>query len=94
MITWEFKPSFDKSVKSLPDYEKTAIKEMAANLIETLAASRRPSKGMGLTPLRNNFLEIRSSYKRRILFRWTAGHVEFILAGNHDQIRKFLKEND
>ena len=93
MITWEFKPSFDRSVKSLPDKDKVEIKELAKDLIDILQSGEQPSKGLGLTPLRKNLLEIRASYKRRILFRWKNNHIEFILAGNHDQIRAFLKEN-
>ena len=93
MITWEFKPSFDKSVKSLSKNNKEAIKDLAKRLINVLEGKKIPSKGLSLTPLRKDFLEIRASYKRRILFRWKDNHVEFILAGNHDQIRRFLKEN-
>jgi hypothetical protein len=93
MITWEFKPSFDKSVKSLPAKDKEAVKELAKSLIGLLEDGRQLSKGLGLTPLRKNILEIRAGYKRRIIFRWTGDHIEFILAGNHDQVRAFLKEN-
>lgn len=93
MITWEFKPSFDKSVKKLPDKDKAEIKKLAKGLIDILQTGEQPSKGFGLTPLQNNVLEIRASYKRRILFRWENNHVEFILAGNHDQIKTFLKED-
>jgi hypothetical protein len=29
----------------------------------------------------------------RILFRWEGDLVEFILAGNHDDVKRFLKQN-
>ena len=93
MIIWEFKPSFDKSVKALPKKDKKAIKELAKKLIDVLEGKDVTSKGLGLAPLRRDFFEIRASYKRRILFRWKDNRVEFILAGNHDQIKRFLKEN-
>ncbi len=49
-------------------------------------------KGIGLNRLRNNFWEVRKGLKTRILFRWSGELVEFILAGNHDDVRRFLKE--
>ena len=93
MITWEFKPSFDKSVKALPKQDKEAIKDLAKKIIDVLEHQNRVSKGLGFTYLRSNYYEIRASHKRRIILRWQDNHVEFILAGNHDQVRVFLKEN-
>ena len=93
MITWETKSSFDKSVKSLPVNDKEAIKALVKSLVSVLEGGRQTDKGLGLTPLRKNFLEVRASYKLRILFRWTGNHIEFVLAGNHDQVKRFLKEN-
>jgi len=49
------------------------------------------SKGLGLKNLKKNYWEIRKGLKLRILFRWHADLVEFILAGTHDDIEKFLK---
>lgn len=93
MITWEFKPSFDKSVKALPKKDKEVMKRLAKALIDILEGNQAASKGTGLKPLRKDYFEIRTSYKKRIIFRWQNDHVEFILAGNHDQVKKFLKEN-
>ena len=92
MIEYEFKPSFDKSVKSLPDKDKKAIKELAKDLIDILERKQKPHKGLGLSPLIKPYWEIRASYKQRILFRWVKNYIEFILAGSHDQIKKYLKE--
>lgn len=47
---------------------------------------------MGLKIIRKNFWEIRKGLKLRILFRWRAEHVEFVLAGTHDDIKKYLKK--
>jgi len=90
-MRFEFKSSFDRSVKSLPSETKKEIKELCINLIEMLSSDYNISRGLGLKNLRKNFWEVRKGLKLRILFRWQADHVEFILAGIHDDIKKFLK---
>jgi len=48
-MKYEFKPSFDRSVKSLPLKEKQEIKELCIDLIDVLSGDRELSSGMGLT---------------------------------------------
>jgi hypothetical protein len=47
--------------------------------------------GIGLKHLDEDFWEIRKGLKCRILFRWQKDEVKFILAGDHDSIKDFLK---
>jgi mRNA-degrading endonuclease RelE of RelBE toxin-antitoxin system len=91
-MKFEFKPSFDRSIKSFPHREKAELKSLAAELVEMLSRGRVVPKGIGLKRLRENFWEARRGLKRRILFRWNGESVEFILAGNHDDVKRFLKE--
>ncbi|MBS3819768.1 hypothetical protein KGY73_09735 [bacterium] len=91
-MNYEFKPSFDRSVKSLPLKKKQEIKELCTTLIDVLSEKQELSPGMGLRNLRENFWEIRKGLKMRILFRWRADHVEFILAGSHEEIKRYLKK--
>jgi mRNA-degrading endonuclease RelE of RelBE toxin-antitoxin system len=93
MIRYEFKPSFDRSVKALNQRDKKAIKNLCELLIDVLAGKTQLSKGAGLKRLKNDFWEIRRGIKQRIIFQWQNDDVKFILAGNHDRIRKFLREN-
>ena len=90
-MKFEFKPSFDRSVKAFHDREKEEIKALAIQLIEVLSRDREIHKGIGLKRLRGNFWEARKGLKTRILFRWDGELVEFVLAGNHDDVRRFLK---
>ena len=90
-MKFEFKPSFDRSVKAFHDREKEEIKALAIQLIEMLSRDREIHKGIGLKRLRGNFWEARKGLKTRILFRWDGELVEFVLAGNHDDVRRFLK---
>ncbi len=90
-MRFEFKPSFDRSVKSFPDKEKEEIKKTVIQTIDILSHDRMIHRGVGLKRLRGNFWEVRRSLKARILFRWERDLVEFILAGDHDDIKRYLK---
>ncbi len=90
-MNYEFKTSFDRSVKSLNPETKQEIKELCIALIDILSGEQDLSAGMRLKNLRKNFWEILKGLKLRILFRWRADHLEFILAGTHDEIKRYLK---
>jgi hypothetical protein len=60
-------------------------------LVDILSGDRDLSTGLGLKYLRKNFWEIRKGLKLRILFRWSADHIEFVLAGSHEDIRRYIK---
>jgi len=90
-MRFEFKPSFKRSIKSFPEKEKEEIKEVSTQLIDMLSRDRSVHKGVGLKRLRGDFWEIRKGLKSRILFRWNGDLVEFVLAGNHNDIKRFLK---
>ncbi len=92
-MRFEFKPLFDRSVKSFHDSEKEEIKGLAIQLVQMLSRDREIHKGIGLKRLKGNFWEARKGLKTRILFRWDGELVEFILAGNHNDVRRFLKAN-
>ena len=90
-MKFEFKPSFDRSVKAFHDNEKIEIKALAIHLVEMLSRDREIHKGIGLKRLKGSFWEARKGLKTRILFRWDGELVEFVLAGNHNDVRRFLK---
>jgi len=90
-MKYEFKSSFDRSVKSLPSEKKQEVKELCIALIDVLSGEKELSVGLGLKNLRKNFWEIRKGLKLRILFRWRTDYVEFVLAGTHEEIKRYLK---
>ena len=90
-MRFEFKPSFERSIKSLPLSEKIDVKDTALKLIEVLSKDKQIHPGLGLKRLTKDYWEARKGIKARILFRWTGDLVEFVLAGNHDDIKRFLK---
>lgn len=90
-MRFEFKPSFERSIRQLPDKEKQEIKEVAIQLVDILSRDQHISKGIGLKRLRGDFWEARKGIKARVIFRWQGDLAEFVLAGNHDDMRRFLK---
>ncbi len=87
----EFKPSFDRSIKALKFQDKEEIKNIISDLIDILSMDRPLHEGLGLKRLRGSYWEVRKGIKDRILFRWQKGLVEFVLAGDHEDIKRFLR---
>jgi mRNA-degrading endonuclease RelE of RelBE toxin-antitoxin system len=90
-MRFEFKSSFDRSIKSLRGKEKEDVKAIAIQVVDMLSRDRVIHKGIGLKRLKGDYWEIRKGLKARILFRWEGDLVEFILAGDHDDIHRCLK---
>ena len=87
----EFKPSFERSVKQFSPKEKEAIHKVVIQLIEILSQDKPLYQGIGLKRLKGNYWEVRKGLKARLLFRWEGVLVEFVLAGDHNEIKRFLK---
>jgi hypothetical protein len=68
-MRFEFKSSFDRSVKSFHGREKEEIKQIALQAIDILSQDRVIHKGIGLKRLKGDFWEIRKGLKARILFQ-------------------------
>lgn len=90
-MRFEFKPSFDKSVKRFYGKEKDEIKKTAIQAIDILSQAKVAYKGIGLKRLTGNFWEVRKGIVVRILFRWEGDLVEFVLAGDHDDVKRYLR---
>lgn len=90
-MRYEFKPSFDRSIKALPPKQKSDIKAVCFAFLDLIETQMPLPAGIGLKRLRNDFWEIRHGLHNRILFLWSNDLIEFILAGNHDSIKAFLK---
>ncbi len=87
----EFKSSFDRSIKALNSRDKEDIKNITVHLIDILSMDQPLREGLGLKRLRGPYWEVRKGLKARILFRWHKDLVEFVLAGDHEDIKRFLK---
>lgn len=90
-MKYEFKPSFDRSIKSLLPRQKDEIKAVCLAFIDLLETHIPLPTGIGLKRLQNDYWEVRKGLHNRILFRWRQDLIEFVLTGDHDSIKDFLK---
>jgi len=91
-MRFEFKPSFEHSLKSLSPKRKEEVRKSALQAIDILSQDRFIHKGIGLKRLKGDYWEVRHGLKTRIIFRWNRDLVEFILAGSHDDIKRYLRQ--
>ncbi len=90
-MRYEIKKSFDRSVKGLSEDDRVEIKTVIFEVLDVLSTGKKPSKGMRLTRLRNDYWEAGTSLKERIMFKLTDDLVQFLLVGTHDDIKRALK---
>ncbi len=62
-MKFEFKPSFQRSIKQLTPDHKTAVKEAAGQLIDVLSKDRQIYQGLGMRRLKSDFWEVRQGIK-------------------------------
>lgn len=87
------KPSFERIYKKLPHGEKSQVDEKIVELFnyynkDVLFSGLRVRKMSG----KDNYFEIDTASNRRILIRKQKGLIELIAYGNHDEIRRLLKQ--
>ncbi len=91
-MRFEFKPSFGRSLKRLHTREQTGVKKAADKLVDFYTTGEK-TLGLGIDHLRGPFWEARAGLRVRLLYRWHKDLIEFILAGSHDAVRRFLKHS-
>ena len=90
-MRYERKPAFDRSLRRLPPERKVRVKDAIRQLIAFFETRQQPH-GLGLKRLRDDYWEVRAGLGDRIIVRFSGDLVEFILAGNHDEIGRFLRQ--
>lgn len=85
-----FPPSFERSVKKLDYSKRNLIIGTVQKFIKNMDDGINPG-GMGLKRLKHNIWEIRANIKDRIIFDYNNDTIVFVLAGNHNDISRFLK---
>jgi hypothetical protein len=84
-------PLFRRTFKKLDPLKKEGVKKAISELTVFFDSGIK-TEGLGLKRLHGNFWEIRASINDRILFSFEGDEVFFLIAGNHDDIRRFLKQ--
>ena len=88
-MRYEYKSSFDKAFKKLGLNRQEKVIDAISVLIDFFE-NRKKAKGLGLKNLRENYWEIRVNVKDRIIFTLEKDKVAFIIAGDRDEIKKYL----
>ena len=84
--------SFVRTFDSLTTQDRAKTTRIISDLLNFLEKKIRPSGGIGLKKLRENLWEVRIDIKTRVLFTLNPDLITFVFIGNHDEIRKYLKE--
>ena len=83
-----FTKSFERSVNKAA--ERDRAKESVKQLILALESGNKPH-GLGLKKLQDEIWEIRAGLRTRVLFALFPGEIRFLLAGNHEEVNRFLQ---
>ena len=89
-MKYERKNSFKRIFRKLPEERQDQVLEAIQALINFYESGTKVG-GLGLKRLRDDIWEIRSSLKDRILFSFNEDIVTFIIVGNHNDVRRYLK---
>ncbi|MBM3701124.1 MAG: hypothetical protein FJW68_09475 [Actinobacteria bacterium] len=89
-MKYEYKPSFDKTLGKMHSIRKEEASSAISELIDFFETGKKP-RGLGLKHLKDTFWEIRFNIRDRIIFTMENDTVSFIIAGNHHEIKRFLK---
>jgi len=89
-MRYQYKPAFSKTIEKLSLNRKEKIKEAIRSLVVFFETGQH-AQGLGLKKLKREFWEIRTDLRDRILFRLKGDLAEFVICGNHDEIKRFLK---
>ena len=90
-MRYEAKPAFERSLRRLPTDRKERTKRAIRQLVAFFETRQQP-QGLGMKRLRGDVWEMRAGLGDRVIFRLQGDLVEFVLVGNHDEIRRFLKD--
>lgn len=81
---------FDRSVTRLDPGRKQRVQEAVERLVAAFETGELPA-GLGLKQLKAGLWELRAGLSDRVLFYRTGDSVEFLAAGNHDDIKRLLR---
>jgi putative component of toxin-antitoxin plasmid stabilization module len=81
---------FDRSLARLDPQRKARVQAAVERLIAGFEVGQLPS-GVGLKAIGHGLWELRAGLADRVVFTRSGDVVEFLLAGNHDEIRRLLR---
>lgn len=89
-MRYQSNPRFDRSIRRLDPTRRRAIQDTIERLVAAFETGQVPV-GLGLKHLRSGLWECRAGLSDRILFYRHRDAVEFLLADNHEEIKRALQ---
>ncbi|MEI8310130.1 MAG: hypothetical protein WCH98_05180 [Verrucomicrobiota bacterium] len=86
----DFSGSFRKRVRDFPKETRGKI-GLALQCLERDFGHPHRHRGLGLRRLTGEFFEIRVGLDIRLVFQNRDDSLLFVMAGNHDEVQKFLR---
>ena len=81
---------FLKSLKTLSDDDYTQVEEALVQLQKTWGAPHQHT-GLSIRRLHAGYFECRAGLNTRIVFHVSLTSLEIVFAGNHDAVRRLLR---
>jgi hypothetical protein len=89
-VRYAYQPSFLATTRNLSRAEATKLLKAVEKFQAAMEHQQWP-KGLGITHLRGAYFEFRVDIHTRVMYRRSRGLIQYILYGNHDDVRRFLK---
>lgn len=90
MISVAYLNSFDRSLAALPAPVRRRAVQAVQELLGYFDGGAKP-QGLGLRKLRGDYWEVRAGLDKRVLFSLKKDTATFIAVGNHDEIRRLIR---
>ena len=83
-------PSFDRSAKKLPHADRQKLTE-AMEKFNRFLLTGEIGAGLGFKKINHDKFEFRIDIRLRVVFKQDREAVYFVLAGDHDDVKRYLK---
>lgn len=84
-------PSFTRSIKKLDNLQKRKL-ERCLVLFNTYLLTGQYAPGFGLKKINGDKYEFRVDIKLRVVFREEKESIYLVLVGDHDSVRRYLRD--
>jgi mRNA-degrading endonuclease RelE of RelBE toxin-antitoxin system len=84
-------PSFERSLKKLSALENKQIVESLEAFNKMLISGHCPA-GLGFKKINHDKYELRATIRLRIVIKSDGDTYYLVLVGNHDEVRRYLRE--
>jgi hypothetical protein len=88
----DFSSRFKAEAQALSEERKQQVAEAVARLRGTFGHAHLHT-GLGIRRLRQSYFEFRAGRDMRVVFKLEGSHASMMLIGNHDDVRRFLKNS-